>query len=327
MTKLARVYEIERLIKDRGHISFQALMDELEVSRATLKRDLDYLRDRLGSPIVFDRFLGGYRFDETAKGKRHELPGLWFDERELYSLLMANQLLRELDSQGAISRHLQPLMERIPQILGHEDVEAKAVMERVKIIAAGKRPVPSRHFELVCEAALKRRRVHMRYTSRGRQDVNERDISPQRLVHYRSTWYVDAWCHKARALRRFALDAIEAAQMLDTAAKDVPLEQVELEMDGGYGIYAGGEKQWAVLSFTPQSAQWISREQWHPDQVGRWLEDGRYELKVPFGNDTEIVMDVLRYGDHVEVLKPDSLREQVMQRIEAMSSVYSQGCN
>lgn len=97
MTKTARVYKIEMLIRNRGHVSFQALLDELEISAATLKRDLDYLKDRLGAPIVYDRYLNGYKFGEEHRGQKHELPGLWFNERELYSLLMAHQLLSELD--------------------------------------------------------------------------------------------------------------------------------------------------------------------------------------------------------------------------------------
>ena len=106
MTKTARVYKIEMLIRNRGNVSFQNLLDELEVSPATLKRDLDYLKDQLGAPIKYDRFLNGYRFGEEYRGQKHELPGLWFSERELYSLLMAHQLLSELDSEGVISRHL-----------------------------------------------------------------------------------------------------------------------------------------------------------------------------------------------------------------------------
>ena len=113
MTKTARVYKIEMLIRNRGHMSFQSLLDELEVSPATLKRDLDYLKDQLGAPIEYDRFLNGYRFGQEYCGQKHELPGLWFSERELYSLLMANQLLSGLDSESVISRHQQPLLERI----------------------------------------------------------------------------------------------------------------------------------------------------------------------------------------------------------------------
>jgi predicted DNA-binding transcriptional regulator YafY len=219
MTKTARVYKIEMLIRNRGHVSFQALLDELEVSPATLKRDLDYLKDQLGAPIEYDRFLNGYRFGEEYRGQKHELPGLWFSERELYSLLMAHQLLSELDSEGVISRHLQPLLERIHQMLGTGEADAKALLKRVKIIGSAKRPVSSQFFELIGEALLKRRRIHMRYLTRGRGEVSERDVSPQRLVHYRNTWYVDAWCHTREKMLRFALDAIETPNWLETRSE------------------------------------------------------------------------------------------------------------
>ena len=118
MNRTERFYRIELLIKARGGVSFETLLAELEVSPATLKRDLDYLKDQLGAPIEYDRFLNAYRFGEEYRGQKHELPGLWFSERELYSLLMAHQLLSELDSDGVISRHLQPLLERIHLMLG-----------------------------------------------------------------------------------------------------------------------------------------------------------------------------------------------------------------
>ena len=317
MTKTARVYKIEMLIRNRRHVSFTALLDELEVSPATLKRDLDYLKDQLGAPIEYDRFLNGYRFGQEYRGQTHELPGLWFSERELYSLLMAHQLLSELDSEGVISRHLQPLLDRIHQMLGTGEADAKALLKRVKIIGSAKRPVSSQFFELIGEALLKRKRLHMRYLTRGRGEVSERDVSPQRLVHYRNTWYVDAWCHTREKLLRFALDAIESAEALDTKAKEVPLKQVEAEMDGGYGIYAGSKAQWATLVFSPTAAQWVSREEWHPQQKTCWLDDGRFEMRVPYVNETELAMDVLRHGGNVCVKAPKALVAAVNEQLRA----------
>ena len=324
MTKTSRVYKIEMLIRNHGQVSFQRLLDELEVSPATLKRDLEYLRDQLGAPIEYDRFGNGYRFGGLYRGQKHELPGLWFSERELYSLLMAHQLLNGLDSDGVISRHLQPLLERIHQMLGTGDADAKSLLKRVKIISPAKRPVPSQFFELVGEALLKRKRLHMRYLTRGRAKVSEREVSPQRLVHYRSTWYLDAWCHTRERLLRFALDAIEQSNLSESRAKEVPMRQVEAEMDAGYGIYGGRASQWATLRVTPQAAQWISREEWHPNQQGCWLDDGAYELKIPFAEETELVMDVLRQGAQVEVIGPPSLRKLVVDRLQEALVIYRQ---
>ena len=89
----ARLYRIETLIRSRGHVSMRELLEELQVSPATLRRDLEYLRSRLGAPIEYDAALNGYRFGVAYAGAKHELPGLWFDEAERYSLLMAQQLL------------------------------------------------------------------------------------------------------------------------------------------------------------------------------------------------------------------------------------------
>ncbi len=324
MSQAERLAKIERLIRARGAVSMKSLIEELEVSRATLKRDLEYLRSRLGAPIEYDALANGYRLADEGRGARHELPGLWFDERELYSLLMVHQLIGELDAAGTLARQLQPLAERIRELLAStgEEVDREALMKRVRIIGAARRPVPGRFFEIVADALLRRRRLHLRYHSRGRGETGERDVSPQRLVHYRNTWYLDAWCHRAEGLRRFALDAMEAAQALEARARDVSMKQVAAEMDAGYGIYAGGTRRWATLAFAPQAAAWISREEWHPEQRGRWLPDGRYELVVPYVDDTELVMDLLRQGDEVEVLAPPELRAKVRQRLQAAAERY-----
>jgi len=325
----ARLYRIETLIRARGHVSFKSLLEELEVSPATLKRDLDYLRSRMGAPIEYDRDLNGYRFGSTAyAGPKHELPGLWFDEAELYSLLMAQQLLAGLDSDGLLSRHLQPLLGRIHDLLrsgaaAGGEAAAERLMKRVKIVSALRRPVPSRFFERVSTALLARQRLQLRYLTRARREVGEREVSPQRLVHYRNTWYLDAWCHRVDALRRFALDAIEDATVLaDKPARNIAMKRVQEAMDAGYGIYAGGTQRFAVLRFDVQAAQWASREEWHPAQQGRWLDDGRFELRLPYVDDTELVMDVLRQGEQVQVLAPPELVQAVRQRLAAAAALY-----
>ena len=110
--------------------------------------------------------------------------------------------------------------------------------------------------------------------------------------------------------------------MLDARARELPLRQVQAEMDAGYGIYAGGTRHWAVLHFDAQAAQWASREQWHAEQQGRWLDDGGYELRVPYVDETEIVMDVMRQGPEVRVVEPATLRERVRRRHAEAAALY-----
>ena len=319
MDRTERFYKIELLLRGRGCVSFADLGAELEVSPATLKRDLQYLRDRLGAPIVYDGFARGYRFDGAAAGASalHELPGLWFSENEIHALLTMQQLLAGLDDDGVLARHLQPLTDKLQGLLGSGAQESRVLLRRVKVIGTARRRAPSRHFELLGSALVRRRRVWLRYFKRSDQSLSEREVSPQRLVNYRNTWYLDAWCHKRDKLQRFALDAVESADVLDREAKDVAVKTVEAELDGGYGIFAGSTPQWATLVFSSSAAQWVSREEWHPMQETAWLDDGSYEMRLPYVNQTELLMDVLRHGGQVSVKAPASLTNMVNEQLRA----------
>ena len=321
MDRTERFYKIERLIRHRGTVSFAALREELGVSPATLKRDLQYLRDRLNAPIDYDRFANGYRFATTWRGEgaAHELPGVWFSEKELHALLTMHQLLASLEeADGVLTRHLQPLQQRLAAMLGSDEHDAQELMRRVKLIGTARRRVASRFFETVGSALTHRQRLVLRYRKRSDRTVSVRTVSPQRLVHYRHTWYVDAWCHASNALRRFALDAVEDAQALPERAIAVPPSQLEAELDQGYGIFggSGSKTQWATLRFDADAAQWVASEEWHPAQQGRWLDDGRYELKLPYADPTELLMDLLRHAGTVDVLAPGSLRRAYARRLE-----------
>ena len=72
-----------------------------------------------------------------------------------------------------------------------------------------------------------RGRVRIRYYSRARDQETDRLVSPQRLVHYRDNWYLDAWCHAKNGLRSFALDAILDAVGVEEAAFQVPDEELD----------------------------------------------------------------------------------------------------
>jgi predicted DNA-binding transcriptional regulator YafY len=97
----------------------------------------------------------------------------------------------------------------------------------------------------------------------------------------------------------------------------VPVKTVEAALDAGYGIFAGARAQWATLAFSAEAARWVGREEWHPRQKTRYLPDGLFEMRVPYANETELVMDVLRHGGEVAVLAPESLRAAVQAQLKA----------
>ena len=335
MDRTERFYRIELLIKRQAGVSFEQLLSELEVSPATLKRDLQYLRDRMDAPIVYARDENVYRFAEAAAAaanggasvrpavaKKHELPGVWFSEKELHALLTMHQLIAGLDDGGVLGRHLQPLLDKLHGMLGASGDEAQALMRRVRIVNPAKRAVTSRWFEEAVSAVLSRRRLVIGYYTRSKRSESERVLSPQRLLHYRNTWYLDAWCHASEGLRRFALDAVRSAKVLDEPARDLPMSEVEAALDQGYGIFGGARLRQATLHFSAEAAQWVAQEEWHPQQQLKPQADGSLRMRIPYSDATELVMDVLRHGPNVRVVSPPELVEQVREQLRETLASY-----
>jgi predicted DNA-binding transcriptional regulator YafY len=322
MDRTERFYKIHQLLAAREAVRISEFLDALGVSRATFKRDLEYLRDRLNAPIEWDRERRGYRFAGGAtEAGRYQLPGVWFNASEIRALLTMQHLLADLQP-GLLEPHVKPLLARLQALLGSGEHSAEEVERRIRIIHLGARRLALPQFELVANAVLDRRRLHIVYVSRSSNERTERDISPQRLVHYRENWYCDAWCHLRQDLRSFAVDAIQSAQLLEQKAKSVPDRELDEILAAGYGIFSGRKTTWAKLRFTPERARWVAAEQWHPQQKGRFERDGSYLLELPFSDHRELAMDILRHGPHVEVLEPASLRAAVKAQLAAALARY-----
>lgn len=322
MNKTERIFKIEQLIAARRVMSFQALLDELEVSRATLKRDIVYLRDRMRAPIVYDREVGGYRLDRASgKPDRVEFPGLWFNASEAGALLTMQHLLKELQP-GLLARHVEPLLERLNLLLESADHSYKEIKRRVRIIHLGRRAPQLKFFEVAASALLSRHQLKIAYYSRGSNKVTERAVSPQRLVCYRENWYLDAWCHLRKDLRSFAVDGMRQAEILGDPAKEISDSELDEVLGEGYGIFSGRAKAWAKLRFTPGRARWVATEEWHPKQRVAFEPDGSYVLEVPYSDDRELLSDILRHGPEVEVLAPKELRLRCHEQLAAAARRY-----
>jgi predicted DNA-binding transcriptional regulator YafY len=310
MDRTERFYHIDRLLNERRVVPVQVFLKELEVSLATFKRDLEYLRERFNAPIVWDRDAGGYRFDAPSSGPRYELPGLWFNSSEVIALLTMQQLLRNLEP-GLLAEHVEPLLARLQTILGEGNVTVGDIEKRIRFHRQAARVHDGKHFTLVATAVLQRKRLVIDHYVKSRDETITREVSPQRLTFYREAWYLDAWCHLRNELRSFALDAMKKVTLSKEPAKDVSDKEIARILDGGYGIFSGKDLQWAELEFTAEQARWVSRETWHQKQQGHFEPDGSYRLKVPFSNPTELIMDILRHVPAVKVISPPELREQV----------------
>jgi predicted DNA-binding transcriptional regulator YafY len=89
-----------------------------------------------------------------------------------------------------------------------------------------------------------------------------------------------------------------------------------------YGIFGGKADKLAVLHFSAEGARWVADEKWHPQQESLLLPDGRYELRIPYRESRELVMDIMRHGANVEVISPPELRRQVLEGLRKAVARY-----
>ena len=309
-----RLRQIQDLLSTKRVMFRSDFMERFGISRATLGRDIQALRDRFQVPIDFDPEYGGYRLGAPEEaGGQFELPHMWFSAEEIHALLTMQHLLSNLDSGGLLGGQIKPLLSRLTKLLGAGDNPSAEVARRIRIETVAARSYRLEHFQAVGSALLRRRRLVIGYHARGKNEHSRREVSPQRLVHYRDNWYLDGWCHLRNELRAFAVDAIRDVRVLDRPAVDIDDADLDRELGSGYGIFSGASVRWASLVFSSERARWVANERWHPAQHGRFLDDGRYELTLPYSREPELIMDILRHGRHVTVLAPESLRAAVRQ--------------
>jgi predicted DNA-binding transcriptional regulator YafY len=319
MSTLAHLIRCHRLLAGRRTpIPFEELRTRLECSTATLKRVLDQLQDDFGAPLV--RARGRGVFYEPGKAATFELPGFWLSATELTALLAFESLLQGT-APSLLTEQLAPIRYKARALLG-QDGGLPDWAQRLRLLGATRRDAGPA-FATVASALVRRRQLEVRYHARETDTQTTRTLSPQRLTHYRDRWYLDAWCHRREALRSFAVERLLEARERLEAAREVAVVELDAVLATSYGIFSGAPTQQAELLFSAKAARWVAEEQWHPEQQGEWLPDGRWRLRLPYHREEELLMDVLKHAAEVEVIAPAALRAAVRQRLQAALAQYS----
>lgn len=312
MDKSERIFHLHKMISDCKAPTRKQLMEATQTSKVTCQRDIDHMRTFLGAPIIYCTSRKGYLYDPAQP--RFEMPGLWMSPGELHALLACEQLLESVQP-GLLAPQLGPLKTRIRHMLSHSGHSYKTVAERIRIRSSNARhPEPNR-FAIVAEATLRRRQLLMNYaprSTRSNDKINtDRSVEPQRLIRYRDAWVLVAWCRLRKGLRYFAVDRITQPRIGDTNHHPLSAKELDRFSNASFGIFSGVAKDWAVLRFDEEPARWVADEHWHPEQIGQSLPDGKYQLQIPYSDERELVMEILKYGAGVEVMGPPQLRANI----------------
>ena len=225
MNRLERVHKIDEMIMHKGCVPVHDFLSALNISLATFKRDLDYLRETLHAPIQWSRELGGYTYSTVKKRKRqYQLPNLWFNSSEIVALLSIKQALKQVRL-GVLWPQIQALQSRVSALCSSQGEAPGVIEKRIRLSSPDLLPQASPCFETVANAVVKRHQLQIALVSRSGKKPVQWQISPQRLTVSGNHWLLEGVTHPDNEPLLVKLSDIETARALNEKAKDISVSK------------------------------------------------------------------------------------------------------
>lgn len=322
---MSRAFELYHyLSRLRFPKSEKEILEHFQCSKSSFDRAKRVLREEFGITVL-PPSNGGYKLLDEDKN-RIEIGGILMTQQELIDLLQIIKLLQPVAEKNHLNEMMNPILQRLLSIL---PVEYANKLDFIDALSHGERYQSNHCFQKILSAFHNGKRLNIQYKARSgsmqNKNEHEREISPQKLLRYRSNWYLIAWCHYRKGLRTFSIEKIDRAEIIDTDIDTLPKQDVEQHYTQTYGIFSGKKLEMAELKFSPPLSQWVRDECWHPQQKGTLLDDDCYHLSIPIGeNLTELTMQLAMYGNNVTVLSPKRLKVALIKHHQESINVLKQ---
>jgi len=308
MSVLERVFYFHREILTGRYPNSRKLADHFEMSTATAKRDINYLRDRLCAPLAFDAKKNGFFYRDGFQLPFEESP------RIIFLLAMLGKLADEAGL-GAL-QEVKQLEQRLSTMIS---ADYRTVVDALHCLWIEIESIDHRIFEVIIEAVVKKRLLILQYRSIGGES-STRNVAPLQIINYQGRWYVSAFCSLRQENRLFHIGRVQHAALSDEHIPEgISLDRATLGLS--FGIFQGKPKYTAEILFTSTAAELVKNQRWHKEQETVLLTEGLL-LRLPVSDDRELVMKILQYGAMAQVLSPPELIKRLQDEIIAMAKNY-----
>ena len=316
--KMANLIELLTILKARRTpITKQNLSLELGVVERSVDRYINEWKYEYYAPIKKNDL--GFYLDESEEV--FQLPGVWLTNSELMGLASITKALDDMGLSTDDNPDIHELKKTVDKLLLEREISPDTFYESIKLLPSHKQSHSNLLFSRISDAIINKQRIKLAYTDYRNQST-QREISPLQLVNYRESWFVDGYCHLRKALRQFKLCRIDNAKLIMKQAKKITEKEHKAHFVSAYGIFSGKATGTAKLRFFDDAAIEVSQQQWHPKQNSEW-EGAEYLLSFPFHKDEELIRDILKYANNVEVIAPSKLRKKVARIAGNMVDVYA----
>lgn len=313
MSQTERIFYIIEKLRRSNRITTGEVSERFEVSSRTIKRDWEYMRDRLDYDLLWS---GGGRYYYLSEQDLAQIrrPG----EQELLFYSLAMGFCRNRKLMPLVSRSIE---EHLGEILPSEYRE---LSRHISYGLFDYPEPPAPFFSLVLKAITEKGTLEMGYTSlKGK--TSSRKVDPLHLKNWNGQWYLAAWCHRRKEIRLFLLSRVESLRLTgDHFLPPLDEEELQRRMNSGFGIMTElnrkGPGKEVTLRFTGKAALLTEGVVWHPSQSVSWDDSkGRREFTFPVSSWEEVLNRVFSYREEAEVVAPEELRRLWKEKIGKMA--------
>ncbi|OQX12107.1 MAG: transcriptional regulator [Desulfobulbaceae bacterium A2] len=294
------------------------LAEQFEISERTAKRNITFMRDMLGAPLEYLRDKRGYIYSDTS----FSLPALHFSQEEVLAVLLARNLLT-CCAGGIISDAIGRIGKKLLSETKSMGLSEELLDRLFSASWNGYSPAQADTFQIAAQSLLESRLLRFSYHSPLDAQTSDRIVEPHHLQHYMGTWILLAWCRQRQDWRKFILSRMSAPALSGDQFPPRPVAEWWHHLSGAYGIFQGNDHVHVKLLFCPARARWVRGQLWHPDQHMEAWPDGSLLLSLPAADFRELKLRILQYGAEVEVLEPQTLREEIRREALAINALYT----
>ncbi len=313
MSSMERIEYIDSKIRESGGVRLRSVAERFETSERQIRRDIEYLRNRLNAPLEYIRERARYEYTKpyTRLSFLNEKALLFYVFSRAAAGTLAYVPIPEQASLGAlltaIPKDLRPLAEKIRYEL--PDFE----------------PADPETVSILLTSMSEARRFDASYKDSDGRTSDRRAVG-LRLLNYAGVWYCVAWDLDKTDFRFFRLARIFRISLSRERVENLPDDRrVDEYLSLSYGVFKGKATLPAVVRFHGWARSVVEREIWHPNQTrqegidpdrGPWIQ-----LTLPASNFKELLGRTLRFGSMAEPIAPETFREAWKSEILRMYEV------
>ncbi|KGE72012.1 helix-turn-helix transcriptional regulator [Spirochaeta lutea] len=310
--KIDRLLSIIVYLLNHELVSANTLAKRYGVSVRTIQRDLETI-DLAGIPIyALQGSAGGYGIMNSYKMDRQLLT-----TDDFFNILTALQGVSDTLSDKTVSDTLEKMRSLVPVQTG-DILSQRTEKLSIDFSMLGGDPRSREVFRIVKDAVDRQHLIEFGYTS-NKLETTRRIIEPMTIAFRWRAWYLYGFCRLRKDFRLFRISRIKDPMVLPEQfrRREKPLEAyiAENPLWSGTGVMVD-----LHLRFLPEMIPLV--EEYYPEETRNIQPDGSMVVTTRMPEDGSLYAYILSFGQFVEVLKPNHLRDTIRRAAEDIAARY-----